>query len=219
MTIQPIVEGHGEVEAVPVLVRRLLAEMERFDVSVRPPILRRRTDFDQKERLQLAVQLALCQSGCSAILVIFDADDEPCPKDAAQRVLAWAKEIAGNIACEVVVPTREFEAWFLAALESLRGVRGIREDAHADPSPECCRSAKDRITALMKGTRSYSPKTDQAALTAKMDCAAVYACCRSFRRMISALAGLLWANDVCLATCPTNSWMHPVFSAWRSRRT
>jgi hypothetical protein len=35
--IQPIVEGHGEVEAVPVLLRRLAAEAGGFDVQVATP--------------------------------------------------------------------------------------------------------------------------------------------------------------------------------------
>lgn len=33
MTIQPIVEGHGEVNAVPVLLRRLVDEAQTWEIG------------------------------------------------------------------------------------------------------------------------------------------------------------------------------------------
>ena len=37
MTIQPIVEGHGEVEAVPVLLRRLRDLAQTYPLEVNAP--------------------------------------------------------------------------------------------------------------------------------------------------------------------------------------
>ena len=34
----PIVEGHSEVQSVPVLLRRLLAERERYEIKVVKPV-------------------------------------------------------------------------------------------------------------------------------------------------------------------------------------
>ena len=42
----------------------------------------------------------------------------------------------------VVLAHREFEAWFLAAIESLRGTGGIRADAESHHDPESPREQK-----------------------------------------------------------------------------
>ncbi|MCY3681537.1 MAG: hypothetical protein OXH16_09065 [Gemmatimonadetes bacterium] len=38
--IQPIVEGHGEVVAAPVLLRRLIAEAKAWEIDIGRPIRR-----------------------------------------------------------------------------------------------------------------------------------------------------------------------------------
>ena len=43
--IQPIVEGHGEVGAVPVLLRRFLQDADLFDVKVGNPIRCKRSQI------------------------------------------------------------------------------------------------------------------------------------------------------------------------------
>ena len=50
MTIQPIVEGHGEVAAVPVLLRRMLAEARTTGVDIGKPIRRRRSQLATRWR-------------------------------------------------------------------------------------------------------------------------------------------------------------------------
>lgn len=62
MRIQPIVEGHGEVTAVPVLLRRLRDEAGVYGFEVNPPIRRHRSDFVREESMRNAVRLAL--AGC-----------------------------------------------------------------------------------------------------------------------------------------------------------
>ena len=58
MTIQPIVEGHGDVEAVPVLLRRLVDEAQTWEVGVGRSIRRRRSQLVKKAELQKSVRLA-----------------------------------------------------------------------------------------------------------------------------------------------------------------
>ncbi len=101
---------------------------------------------------------------------------------------------------------REYEAWFLASIVSLRGKRGIREDAEPHPEPEAPRDAKGQLEARMCRGDSYSPTADQAALTAGFDLATAYARCRSFRRMASAFGTLLTNSGVRLGQWPPNSW-------------
>lgn len=77
----PIVEGHGEVEAVPVLLRRVLGSLapERY-VEVRRPIHTPRDRFlnreDERRRI-LGYALLACAEADEGghVLVLFDADD------------------------------------------------------------------------------------------------------------------------------------------------
>ncbi|MCP5522700.1 MAG: hypothetical protein H7A46_14250 [Verrucomicrobiales bacterium] len=49
MKVYPIVEGHGEVEAVPVLLRRLLAEAQCQHIGVGRPIRRTQSQLRSEE--------------------------------------------------------------------------------------------------------------------------------------------------------------------------
>jgi hypothetical protein len=64
---------------------------------------------------------------------------------------------------------REYEAWFLAAVESLRGQRGIRADASSPDDPEYARGAREALEDLMIAGRGYHTTADQPALTAIFD--------------------------------------------------
>jgi hypothetical protein len=206
--IQPIVEGHGEVAAVPVLLRRLLKAAAIYDIDVNPPIRRKRTEFGNEAAVRKAVRLATMQPECVAILLLFDADED-CPKDMAPRVEAWAKSEARTIPCAVVMPNHEYEAWFLAAMESLRGKRGVRDDAVSHSEPERPRDAKGALEERMNKGRCYAETADQAALTDGFDFGAAYTKSRSFRRMTRAFACLLSAAGKPPELWPPTEWQEP----------
>ena len=69
----------------------------------------------------------------------------------------------------VAVAVREYEAWFLAAIESLRGHGGVSGDAVFDGEPEHPRDAKGVLAARM--TESYRETLHQARFSAVMDLA------------------------------------------------
>jgi Domain of unknown function (DUF4276) len=205
MNIQPIVEGFGEVEAVPVLVRRLRDAAQAFVLDVNQPIRKRRSDLADETQLRKAVRLAQKQEGCGAILIIFDSDKD-CPAELGPTVQAWAQDEAGNLPCVVVLAHHEYEAWFLAAIESLRGTRGVRADASSHEEPERPRGAKEQLEQRLVDGRSYSAAADQTAMTAKFDMARAYRRCRSFRRMVRAFGLLAAEVGVPLDPWPPESW-------------
>jgi hypothetical protein len=202
--VVPIVEGRGEVSAVPVLLRRFIKAAEAYGLAVGRPVLRHRRKLVNRDYLQGAIALAMRQPGCAAILVLFDAD-EPC--DAAQvRVMKeWARAAAARLPCEVVV-VREYEAWFLAAIESLRGRRRIALEAEPPPSPENIRGAKQILERWMPQGVSYAPRTDQPALTALFCMKTAYARCRSFRQVVKAFRRLAEGAGVALGEWPPGEW-------------
>jgi hypothetical protein len=204
MNIQPIVEGHGEVKAVPVLLRRFRDAAEAFQVDVKSPIRRNRSDLTQETGIRRSIQIALALN-CQAILVIFDADDD-CPKTKAPLIQAWASEESGTIPCFVVMANREYEAWLLSAIESLRGFRGIQQEASRHPDPESPRDAKGQLTDRMPAGKSYSPTFDQAALTARFEMGDAFARSRSFRRLVKVFGLILENLGVLTDRWPPDGW-------------
>lgn len=204
--IQPIVEGHGEVEAVPVLLRRLRDEAGAFQIQVGGPIRRPRSQLVREESVCQTIELARRQPRCDAILILLDGDED-CPRELAPRIQNWAVAAARGVPCVVVMAHREYEAWFLAAVESLRGQHGIRPDAEPPDDPEAPRGAKEALESLMAADTSYHETVDQPAMTARFDMATAYRRSRSFRRMTSAFGFLLRAQGAEVQTWPPVSWM------------
>jgi hypothetical protein len=192
MNLQPIVEGHGEVAAAPVLLRRLRDLAQRFDWDVNAPIRRKRSELIQEAELRLSIKLARIQPHCAAILVLLDSDKD-CPKELGPKLQGPAQEEAGAIPCRIALAHKEYEAWFLAAMESLRGRRGIREDAASHPNPEEPRGAKGHLQERMREGQTYGERADQPALSAIFDMAPAYRKCRSFRHLVKAFGELIAA--------------------------
>lgn len=193
--IQPIVEGHGEVSAVPVLLRAIARRMDIHNVEIAPPIRRPRSKLADQESLSQAIELARIQPGCQAIMVLLDADDD-CPKTFAPDLQAWAEGVAHPLACAVILAKKEYEGWFLACIESLRGFRGVLADSVSEAQPEEIRAAKARLEGKMQPGRKYLETTDQAALSAVADWEKVYGACRSFRKFVKETRRLLTACDL-----------------------
>jgi len=76
MNLGLLVEGHGEVQAVPILVRRIAATLE-LPCTILPPIRQPRTTTIKPGELERAVTLLGNKVGHGgAILVLLDADDD-----------------------------------------------------------------------------------------------------------------------------------------------
>jgi len=187
--IVPIVEGQSEVESVPLLLRRLLAEqLDAPSVEILRPFRVKRTKVVRADELERAVTLATRdRQSAGAVLVILDADDD-CPAKLGPDLLSRAKK-STELPVAVILANREFEAWFLGAKESLRGVRGIREDAQVPPKPESIRGAKERLSGNMAGSR-YLEVDDQPALVAMMDLGSARQRCPSFDKLVRELSAL-----------------------------
>lgn len=177
-----IVEGHGEVQAVPVLLRRMIP---LIDPARRVEILRpiRVPRGKLLKELGRHVDLAARQTGPGgSVLVLLDADDD-CPVATAPPLLQAAAAARSDINCAVVLPVSEFEAWFLAAAVSLRGYRGLPDDLEPPTEPESVRDAKGWLQARRADGFAYSPTTDQPALTAVMDLEAARSGSASFDKL------------------------------------
>ena len=168
--IAPIVEGHGEESAVPVLFRRLA--VEAFDapaaVNVLAPIRVSRAKIcscsDDFIRLLRIANINAGDDGY--VVILFDSDDD-CPVEVADLVRTKSREVLGHDRVMCVVAHREFESWYIAAAESLSGVRGLGALAEPSAADLAVRGAKEWLSARMVGRKKYDPQIDQAPHTAK----------------------------------------------------
>ncbi len=186
-----IVEGHGECEAVPVLIRRVAATLDPgLAVSTGPVLRVPASRLGKPNELERAVELAARKNaGQGAILVLLDCDDG-CPATQGPQLRKRARAARADLPLSVVLAKREYEAWFLAAAESLRGKHGLPRDLVGPAEPEEVRGAKQWLASRLPRDQGYAESTDQPALTALFDMNDARSAA-SFDKCYREIAGLL----------------------------
>jgi hypothetical protein len=156
-----------------------------------PPFRVPRSKLIKSGVLENYVNLAARRAGSGgSLLIVLDSDDDN-PLELGDRLLERALAARGDLAISVVVAHRELESWFLAAAESLRGIRGLATDLTAPADPEAIRGAKEWLSAHMEEGRSYSSVLDQPAMASAFDIVAARHHSPSFDRFYYAVIRLL----------------------------
>lgn len=191
MKLIAIVEGHGEVQAVPVLLRRVLHEqLQIYDIEVDPPIRIPKHKLLKKDGLERAIELAARRtSPTDGIIVLFDADDD-CPAQLGPEVATRAKNCRPDRRVSVVIAKREFEAWFIAAADSLAGQRGFASDLVPPDDAEGIRDAKGWLSRHKPPGFPYRETIDQAALASQVNLEQAQRC-RSFDKFMREVVTLV----------------------------
>jgi hypothetical protein len=202
--IAPIVEGHGEVQAVPVLLRRLAKQLAPTSQLNLNPALRVKAgsfanDADYFRRhVELAARKAK-QWPDSCVLIVLDCEDA-CPPCLGPELLSRAKACRSDVTIIVVLACREFETWFLAAARSLRGVCGLPNDLEPPDNPESLRDAKGWLSARMHqpyNEPDHQPKFTEAF--AFEEAMIIRSFARGFKRLREFFVGVCMV--AVLATC------------------
>jgi hypothetical protein len=182
-SIVPIVEGHGEIEAVPALLHKLFKYLDVTGVHVADPVRKPRGKLVLPDELEKAVALAVKRrKNVGAVLVLIDADKD-CPAQLGPALLSRASKVT-HVPVAVVVAKKEFEAWFLGCLERFRGFMGIPADALAPDNPEEL-GGKGRLERIMGGV-DYLPSIHQVSFVRKMENDDLESCrqrCPSFDKL------------------------------------
>jgi len=171
--IATIVEGHGEVEAIPVLIRRL-----RPDAICPRPVRVKRQRVLMPGELERHARIAdagiVDRGGLGGVLLVLDADNACAATDGP--ILTGRLRAAlphRPVACCLAV--REFESWLLAGLDS---------------QPEATDEARGGKAALIRALGEYAPTVDQPKCAARMDIDRASALSRSFRHFAEAVVRL-----------------------------
>lgn len=187
---------------MPHLLRRLGNFLE-LGVYLEPqdPIRRKRSELVRPGVLERDIESAARRlQRCGCILVLVDGDDD-CPKTRGPELLARARAARSDMPIGLVLAHREYEAWFLAAAESLRGTAGLAPDLSPPDHPEAIRGAKEWLRKHMPRGRTYreaGKNSDQAQLTQCFDMALARERSRSFKKLCKDIKDL-----VSQARCPT----------------
>jgi hypothetical protein len=183
--IVPIVEGHGEVQAVPILLCRIAGKSGKSFESIRvnAPIRIKSGSFlnDQAyfgRYLSLAAEKAKQAAG--VVLILLDCEDD-CAAKLGPSLVARARAVRPDVTTLVCLAVREYETWLVAAAKSLRGQGGLPSDLEPPPHAERIRNAKGWLSERMPG--KYDEIVHQAAFTRVFDLDAAKRGSRSFARL------------------------------------
>lgn len=151
MRLAAIVEGDGEVAALPVLLRGWFPPLE----LLKPIRVKRDAFLSQEGYRQRYLELAR-RLGATRLLVLLDSDDA-CPAEHAPAWLAQLVQEAPDLSPSLVLACREFESWFLAGGDCL--------DLAASTEVEAIRGAKEEIRRQFG---YYAPTVDQPRLASQL---------------------------------------------------
>jgi uncharacterized protein DUF4276 len=171
-----IVEGHGEVEAVPILLRRLASEqLGLHTLTCLPPFRLPRSKLMNAVELSRAIALGRLKmkemEGPHLILVIMDADDK-CPVSVVQALHTQHQALFAVTRTSIVLAVREYEAWFLAANMSEADHRNLRAVTPVHANPEQVANPKAVFQRdFLKPGFTYSETVDQPRFTSCMSLA------------------------------------------------
>lgn len=168
--IAPIVEGQGEVLAVPGLLQRVAASVcGGVALRVNQPIRVKSGSFlndDGYFTKMVALASAKAAQENGSVLILLDCDDD-CPAVLAPSLLAKALAVRAGIVMAVALAHREYETWFLASANSLRGIAGLPNDLGPPNDPTAIRDAKGWLGQRMLA--GYDPIIHQREMTRAFD--------------------------------------------------
>ncbi len=191
-----LVEGDGDREAVPLLVRQLFQHIGRPDCTpasrpIRCGDLRKLARPGEIEKF---VTYACSRPDGDSALLIIDCDDD-CPRevvvDLCRRVQPIAERFDKRVG--VALMYREFETLFLYSIQELADrypdLRWRLEDLDPKRDWTEIRGAKEELRRWMGGA-TYKETRDQARFVSALDLEVLPERCRPFAHLASTLVWL-----------------------------
>jgi hypothetical protein len=186
----PLVEGEGDERAVPVLLRRILHQHQRFDVDILKPHRRGElpkvkanfSRFFQAAALERAPVICVLDYDCSTCIDVERDEQE-------LRELATAIDAStGFDACFIV---KEFESLFLCDPSATRAALPLIGANQPFPElPESVRDAKGWLSAAQPKGSAYKPTAHQTKLVSHLDLNILEERSPSFQRLVRAVLRL-----------------------------
>lgn len=196
LRIAPIVEGHGEDNAIRILLERIWYELfggQYLDV-LKPIRSKRQKLVNEPREFSRVIDLAALKlqenktEDPEMILILLDADkDLPCVL--GPDLLKKGRSHRGDVDLSCVIANVDYETWFVAAASSLSEHLDFSE-SESDLDPEAARLGKGWIKQRIRRVK-YGETVDQPRLTRAMDLALCRAKSPSFDKLCRELEARL----------------------------
>ncbi|WP_347279089.1 DUF4276 family protein [Plasticicumulans sp.] len=193
-----VVEGDGDVLAIPLLTRKILHDNKIYDVRIESPAHKRHDIAHLKGRSWCNFDRYLQTAygwGCPVMWTI-DCDDG-CALTVAREFSERAVTIGIRQPLAFAFWVREFESLFLADSKAAKSVLGC-EFKNLPIEPEQKRGVKEFISSCLPAGRRYSETIEQEKIVSKLDLSVLRNTSRSFRHFEKALLWLVAQKGPCL---------------------
>lgn len=191
--IVTLVEGPGDIDAVPGLLYKILRQHQKWNWQVTTKQVKGLGAL--RKNLEKFMVYSEGDADGGGILILLDLDDG-CPKTEA---LTLARQIrALNLSCPsaVVFACREYEAWFLASIDAIVSQFNLfHKEITFTGDVESIRGVKGWLTRQMPPGYAYKETTHQKVFTNLMDIDKVCQRSRSFRRLCKAIEELVTLSE------------------------
>ncbi len=163
-----IVEGEGDLKAVPELLRRILHHHQHFEVEV---LAHKRGDLPKiHANFDNVFKMAIKEEAAILLLIDFDCKDCNCVAQSAAEFYAKAHALRPTWAFKVAFMVKEFETLFLANPTATRKVlKDIPATTDFPASPESVRGAKEWLSKSMPSGIAYKETVHQVKIVSQLD--------------------------------------------------
>ncbi len=185
-----IVEGEGDLKAVPELLRRILHHHNCFDVQV---LAHKRGDLPKVlANFENVFKMAVKEDAAILLLLDFDCKNCACVVQSAEPFYKKVEDLRPDWAFKVAFMVKEFETLFLADRNATRSVlKDIPEMTNFPADPESVRGAKEWLSKAMPSGIAYKETVHQVKIVSQLDLNHLRTHSPSYRHLEKALLSLL----------------------------
>lgn len=193
-----VVEGDGDVLAIPLLTRRLLHDNEIYDVRIESPPQKRHdvAHLKGKNWYNFDRYLQAAYGWECPVMWTIDCDDD-CALAVAREFSERAATIGVRQPLAFAFWVKEFESLFLADSETTKSVLGC-EFKNLPVYPEQKRGVKEFINSCLPAGRRYSETIEQEKVVSRLNFSVLRKTSRSFQHFEKALLWLVAQEGPCL---------------------
>ncbi len=156
-----LVEGNGELEAAPALIRRLINEYHKpskFDLSIKARSAKGNGNITRHLERMLAGFAGLAD--CKALLILLDAEKDHClcPPKFARELAARVEAQHLRFPVAIVCACCEYESWFLVSLKTIADKWLVPNTTY-----RMANAVKELLTAIDENTNLVTPRSKASA--------------------------------------------------------
>ena len=194
-TLLPIVEGHGDIQAVPVLIRRILQHHNIFDIEVLNP--HKRGDLPKiKANFDNCFKMAIKEKAAIIWIIDFDCATCDCVASESAQLYQRANAIYAGWPFRVAFMVKEFETLFLSEPDATRSIlKEIPKATTFPENPETIRGAKEWLSKAMPSGYAYKETVHQVKLSAVVDLDYLRISSASYRHLEKSILSLVCNMD------------------------